>query len=655
MTDFLYRKFVGFNAVEIDCSTCKCLASLKNPKCLDCVNSLSLSFDLLELKKNFSTVYFEKGLSDSIKNDNFHVFSPSIIPSFLNFYILPVKAGKVLFDGSEYNIVSSGSNKFLDFNPLVYNLCLEDLELFSDFVSKIQDENLSIDEVGSILPVGKDYLNQLIISYTKGLGLLDNLLGIKGVQDVYINSPGNNCLFFNHNIHGQLKSNIFLKKEMINKIGTFLRSKSGRPFDEAFPVLHSNIKHAVSRVCGITQPLSFNGSGFAIRKHSSNPFTLHRLVDDGFVSSEVAGFLWFLIDSEVSLLITGSRGSGKTTLLGGLLFMIEEGNRFIIIEDTKELPVDLLKEVGYNVEHLRTSSFENSESFEFTSDTALRTALRLGESVLVIGEVRSREAKTLFEAMRVGAAGNSVLGTIHGSTAFDTFDRIVNDLGVPPTSFKAADIVISCSYLKRKGRKVRKLVSVTEIGKEWFSNPRAEDGFFELVSFNPKSNKYSFGKLADSALLKRVAFNLGWSVKKCVSNIKLRGKIIDLVVEKGGDFLSPEKIIGLNSLFSSLIYEYDNKSILKKVGNYLNSVEVVKDSHFRDNILIKSLFNLKAFDKRSAVSTKNLFKELDSKISRSSFNYLLNGLESDGIIKLFKVGGERNWYLPKRVSKFLKS
>jgi archaeal flagellar protein FlaI len=43
--------------------------------------------------------------------------------------------------------------------------------------------------------------------------------------------------------------------------------------------------------------------------------------------------------------------------------------------------------------------------------------------------------------MRVGAAGNVVIGTIHADSAYSVWDRVVNDLGVPTTSFKATDLL----------------------------------------------------------------------------------------------------------------------------------------------------------------------------------------------------------------------
>ena len=54
----------------------------------------------------------------------------------------------------------------------------------------------------------------------------------------------------------------------------------------------------------------------------------------------------------------------------------------------------------------------------------------------------------IYEAMRIGTMANVVAGTIHGESAYGLFDRVVNDLGVPPTSFKATDLIIVNNTLK---------------------------------------------------------------------------------------------------------------------------------------------------------------------------------------------------------------
>jgi len=566
------RKFNGFNALIVNCEKCLRSSSLKSPECIKCVNSKGLNFSLLELKKKNSYIYFDDSLSSKIKSGSLNLV-PKVVPKFLLFYILNHGSGTILQRSDFYNIIQDGNEKFIIFSPLEYDLSNKELTDFSNAVFKIQEDT----EISSFedSKLDKNILG-LVNSYTKGLGIFDKILKVPEIQDVFINSPGDSCVFFYHSKYGSLKSNLYLKKEMINRLSTFLRTNSGRPFDESFPVIHSNLAGFNTRVCGITSPLTHQGIGFALRKHCLNPLSISALVKDGFMDSAVAALIWFLVDSDIKILVTGPRGSGKTTLLSSLLFLSNKLNRIIIIEDTAELPVPYLKELGFNVEHLRTNSFDGIESFEFSNETALRTALRLGESLLVLGEVRGTEARFLFEAMRIGASGNNVFGTIHGSNAFDTFDRVVNDLGVPPSSFKAADLVISCSYFNSKIVKGRKLSEITEVKKNWFNNPVKEKGFLNLVSLNPKTGKYSIN-IKNSDMIKSIAFKKGISLSECSKKIKLRKDLIKLILGAYKSLsseliLSNKLIVDVSSMLGSSESLAEISKFIKSVGSAKNVI-----------------------------------------------------------------------------------
>jgi len=84
--------------------------------------------------------------------------------------------------------------------------------------------------------------------------------------------------------------------------------------------------------------------------------------------------------------------------------------RIITVEDTLELPTPALRRLGYDVVALQVAAALSKDSTEFTATEGIRSTLRLGDSALFVGEVRSKEAVALFEAMRVGAGANVVGG-----------------------------------------------------------------------------------------------------------------------------------------------------------------------------------------------------------------------------------------------------
>lgn len=378
-----------------------------------------------------------------------------------------------------------------------------------------------------------DVLNRVIVRYTAGYGLLEIPLSDEKIQDVYVDSPGDYPVYVYHQDYEDCTSNVTLSESDLEKLSTRFRGLSGRPFDESSPAFHSELADMGVRVCGVCSPLTFNGIGYAFRKHSLQPWTLTKFIANGMMSSEAAGLLSFLIDSQCSLLITGPRGSGKTSLLMALLCEVPQSSRIIIIEDTPEVPVELMREKGYKIQHIRTSPFNEQNGYEINATSALRNALRLGESILVLGEVRGEEAKALFEAMRIGATGNCVLGTIHGSSPYDTWDRIVNDLKVPSTSFKATDVVVSVAGIRAGEdiKRTRRVTRITEIKKHWTTDPYKEDGFNDLMAFNTNTNKMEYNqKWYEAEIFNNIAKAKGLTLSNIAKSIELRTKIKHTIV-----------------------------------------------------------------------------------------------------------------------------
>ena len=165
--------------------------------------------------------------------------------------------------------------------------------------------------------------------------------------------------------------------------------------------------------------------------------------------------------------------------------------RIVTIEDTLELPIEQLRALGYNIERLKSRSVITHIESELPTEEAIRTSLRLGDSCLIIGEVRSKEALALYESMRIGALANVVAGTIHGDSPYGVFDRVVNDLGVPPTSFKATDIIVIVGRLKSADglHTSRRIIEITEVRKDWDKDPQKEKGFVQLMVYNAKTDE----------------------------------------------------------------------------------------------------------------------------------------------------------------------
>lgn len=381
-------------------------------------------------------------------------------------------------------------------------------------------------------------LASIVARYTVGYGILEILLSDRNLTDVYLDSPiGQKPLYVVHSDYGQCQTNVLYTQGEANALVSKMRAMSGRPFDEAHPVLDLNLADLDTRAAVIGPPLAPDGTAFAFRLHKITPWTLPLFIDNNFMNPLAAGMIDFFIDAQATMMITGSRGSGKTSLLGACILEIAQNIRIIVQEDTLEIPVPYMKNIGYNVQRLKTRSpiTVSKTETEVAPEESLRTALRLGDSALVIGEIRSREAKVLYEAMRIGAAGNIVMGTVHGESTYSVWDRVVNDLGVPNTSFKATDIVVVARPIRFAGslKRNRRLVQITEVKKHWTEDPDKEGGFLDLMLYDAKKDSLILmeDNLKDSELFEKISRTSGLSMKEMWKDIAMRADSKSFLVE----------------------------------------------------------------------------------------------------------------------------
>ena len=235
-------------------------------------------------------------------------------------------------------------------------------------------------------------LTNILVRYTVGFGLIEVLLQDDKVQDITINSPmGSIPIFIVHQDYTDCKTNIIPTRTEAESWASKLRMISGRPLDEANPILDTelSIPGANARVAVISPPLSPSGLAYAFRRHRDKPWTLPLFIKNKMINPLAAGIMSFIIDGSRTMLIAGTRSSGKTSLLGSILTEIMRKYRIITIEDTLELPTTSMRKLGYNIQPMKVAAAMTKGTAEVPADEGIRTTLRMGDSCLIIGEVRS--------------------------------------------------------------------------------------------------------------------------------------------------------------------------------------------------------------------------------------------------------------------------
>jgi len=423
-----------------------------------------------------------------------------------------------------------------------------------------------------------DELAQILVRYTVGFGLIEVLLQDEKIQDVNINSPlGQVPMFIVHADFDDCTTNVIPTRQEAESWASKLRMISGSPLDEANQILDTEIElpGATSRVSAITEPLDPTGLAFSFRRHRDRPWTLPLFMKYKMINPVGAGLLSFLIDGTRTILIAGTRSSGKSSFLTSLMIEIMRRYRILTIEDTLELPVESLRKLGYNIQQMLVAgAFARKGTAEMSAEDGIRSTLRLGDSSLIVGEVRSTEAKALYEAMRVGAAANVVAGTIHADSPYGLYDRLVNDIGVPKTSFKATDVCVIANPVRSASslQKQRRVIQITEVRKDWDDDPQREGAFVDLMKYDPNTDQLEITdrlRNGESEILKAVAANIkefagNWDA--LWGNIELRARIKQAIVDyakKANDMelLEAQFVIKCNDTFHKL-----QESITAEVG-----------------------------------------------------------------------------------------
>jgi len=245
--------------------------------------------------------------------------------------------------------------------------------------------------------------------WVNGYGPLQEILADRDVSDLFINGSGSVWIdrgFGLQRIAAEI-GNEKLLREFIN----FLALQRGRLFDDAHPFFDAELERGL-RLHAILSPLVEGGIHISIRSNQSRAGSSSNWLD-----LEVSKYLFKIVRTRKSFLVSGGTGAGKTTLLSAMLEMVEPRERILILEDTHELRINHPHVVQMQ------SKLANSDGIgEWTLQDLIRQALRMRPTRIVMGEVRGREIIDFLLALNTGHEGSC--GTIHANSAKDVPSRI---------------------------------------------------------------------------------------------------------------------------------------------------------------------------------------------------------------------------------------
>ncbi len=230
----------------------------------------------------------------------------------------------------------------------------------------------------------------------------------------------------------------------------------GRRVDEERPVLEGRLPDG-SRFQAILPPAAPEGAQVAIRKFSKEKLTVERLVELDALTADAADTLRALVIAKRNVLVAGGTGSGKTSLLNALSAFTPPGDRVVVIEEAKELQLQLEHVVA-----LEARPPDRAGRGEVRVRDLFRATLRMRPDRIVIGELRGGEALDLVQAMTSGHGG--CMATLHATHPRDTLTRMetmcmMSDIELPLHALRlqlasGLDILVQVARLRDGSRRI---------------------------------------------------------------------------------------------------------------------------------------------------------------------------------------------------------
>ena len=331
-------------------------------------------------------------------------------------------------------------------------------------------------------------------------GVIDPVMHDRMIEE--ISCDGTNIpLYIWHREYESMPTNIIFRTD--SELENFVRKLayvSGKHVSVANPIVDATLPDGSRINLTLGHEVTKRGSTFTIRHFKEDPITVIDLIRSNTVSSDIAAYLWFLVENKLTMLISGGTASGKTTSLNAIASFIHPSNKIVSIEDTPEL----------NLPHENWIPSVSRQTFtaggigEISQFDLLRAALRQRPDIIIVGETRGREAHTLFQAMATGHGGFS---SIHADSVKSCITRLTSvPMEVPKVLLVTTLNAILLQLKIRIGDKsVRRVMQISEI--VGYDEKSEEILLSDVFKWNPETDKHEFtGK---SIMFDKIASRLG--------------------------------------------------------------------------------------------------------------------------------------------------
>lgn len=353
-----------------------------------------------------------------------------------------------------------------------------------------------------------------------GFGVIDCLMRDPVIEDISCDGA-NVPIFLYHREYLNIEVDLCIQEEELNDMVMKLAQLSGKTISTGFPIVNAKLPDGSRLEATLGREVTSRGSSITIRKFREEPFTPADLIQYKTFSPEIMAYLWLAIENNKSMIFVGGTASGKTTTLNAVSTFIPTDSKIISIEDTREL--QLYHEnwiAGVTREVFVGETAASIDMFEL-----LKSALRQRPEFLLVGEVRGKEAFTLFQAM---STGHTTYSTMHAGTVQEAVNRLLSDpINVPLMMLNSLD-VMTIQVLTYSGReRVRRMSLLAEfVG---IDAATGDISINELYRWDPEHD--DFEQIGVSHVLEKISTARGWSKDELNMELDNRKKILEYIIK----------------------------------------------------------------------------------------------------------------------------
>ncbi len=331
-------------------------------------------------------------------------------------------------------------------------------------------------------------------------------------------------IYIYHRKYESIRSTFkFENEEELDNFVIWIVQKSGRHISIANPMVDASLPDGSRLQATLGKYVTKRGSSFTIRRFKPNPFTPLDLVKFKTMSREMMAYIWLAVENGISMIIAGGTASGKTTTLNATLLFIPPSAKIVSIEDTRELNLphenwipSLVRE-GYG----EFNPVTGKRAGEIDMFDLLTSALRQRPHYIIVGEVRGKEAYTVFQAM---ATGKTCYTTFHADDVKSLVHRLENEpINLPRALLTSLDLILLQGQVKVGPKMTRRVKSLTEIVA---IDP--ESG--ELVTnnayiWNPADDTFNYS--GHSYVYEKISTIKNWSPRRMEIEVKRRELVLE--------------------------------------------------------------------------------------------------------------------------------